>query len=175
MLVTFGGQGGCRSHYVVRRQFYGLLRLPIRYLPICGAPDGSRTRIISAWRADAMPIRRLVHKPVSSVSFVSHITRKRTSHFLIALAQPTRLERALPLQVGKLSRLLSYHLLHDCIFGDEERCRSPYHPWYHLFSRQGLAPAKFPHHYKWHSKQDSNLHSPDPESDALPVMLFEYL
>ena len=34
VLVTFGGQGGCRSHYVVRRQFYRLLRLPIRYLPI---------------------------------------------------------------------------------------------------------------------------------------------
>lgn len=150
-MVTFGGQGGCRSHYVIRRQFYGLLRLPIRYLPTYGAPDGSRTRIIFAWRANAIPIRRLVH-----------------------LAQPTRLERALPSQVGKLSRLLRYRLLHDCILAMRRGVDPHTIPGTTSFQDSVWRRPNFLTIY-WHSKQDSNLHSSDPESDALPVVLFEYI
>ena len=33
--------------------------------------------------------------------------------------------------------------------GDGLRCRSPYHPWYQLFSRQCCAPAQLIRHIKW--------------------------
>ena len=83
----------------------------------------------SAWRAEVLaitPIRHRLRGPTlagrslsSGVPLVQFIKRRYSVGGPAAgpmrLAQSTRLERALPLQVGKLSRLLSYRLLHDCI------------------------------------------------------------
>ena len=62
--VSFTDCCGCRFAtypYKYRLLFHYQLLTRSSYPSLCGAPDGSRTRIIFAWRANAMPIRRLVH------------------------------------------------------------------------------------------------------------------
>ncbi len=62
------------------------------------------------------------------------------------------------------------------VYGDGLRCRPPYHPWYHLFSRQGSPPGELTRHKNgasfetpysltiqsalWQSHSQSPPHSP---------------
>lgn len=69
--------------------------------------------------------RRIPRPMVSRVSLLSHITIKRSSAFLIALAARPRFERRLPQRVGGISSPLEYHYP-TAPYGSRLRCRSPY-------------------------------------------------
>lgn len=80
------------AQFIKRRHSVGGPTGPMRLAQSTRLELALRFRRRKDQQSFGLPITPTLHKPVSCVSFVSHITGKRSSHFLIALALCERFE-----------------------------------------------------------------------------------